>query len=56
MQKDMQEGLNNLWAYANYYGDARGINKDRYPKDRVWLFKICIQFIHNQIINYIVHH
>ena len=32
--KDMQESLNNLWAYANYYGDARGINKDRYPKDR----------------------
>ena len=36
----MQESLNNLWAFANYYGDAKGINKDRYPKDRNGYAKI----------------
>jgi len=38
--KDMQESLNNLWAFANYYGDAKGINKDRYPKDENGYAKI----------------
>ena len=31
--KEMKESLVNLWAYANYYGDARNQNTNRYPKD-----------------------
>jgi len=33
-KNEMQEGLTNLWAFANYYGDAKNANRKRYPKDK----------------------
>ena len=30
-KKDMQEGLVNIWAYANYWGEYKNQNKSRMP-------------------------